>query len=453
MSVPFKKVLISIFFFSLLLFDYPISQNTYAASNPGDAAGTTQDTTTQEPSASVGVFIEGKDQTSVNENNALYVDGNKTSVNIEFKGTKGLGDMWLCPLTDQKKCKLNATNLRKVNEGDLSKPLKVCGAGDDALKGDKIGKKCKDDGSDYFHEGHAYRLGLYDDKEAQAQIMVAEFYVRHSVPKIKVEPLGSGNFKTLKVSLSGRRFKGNNKNNYQLFLEKTSNGQYDKEKCLTANDSGAKTLRIPEQAQDVNDILNASLEEANPVFKTFGVGDQNANPLLPGDYTLKVNEQVNEGDAHFWDSCSGGYTYVYVFLNLDKNGKLTIKDVLYDPNESDFEKIRKTFLVPNAPCEQWDDKKDSCLKVRTSIGDISVTPTGFISSLFSVILTIAGTGAFIIIVYSGYVFMTSRGDKEKVAAARDTLTSAILGLLFIIFSIIILETIGVDILKIPGLTR
>ena len=60
---------------------------------------------------------------------------------------------------------------------------------------------------------------------------------------------------------------------------------------------------------------------------------------------------------------------------------------------------------------------------------------------------------FLIIIYSGYVLATSQGNKEKIAAARETLTSAILGLLFIIFSIVILEIIGVDILRIPGLTR
>ena len=49
--------------------------------------------------------------------------------------------------------------------------------------------------------------------------------------------------------------------------------------------------------------------------------------------------------------------------------------------------------------------------------------------------------------------MVSRGDKEKLAGARETLTSAIVGLLFIVLSIVILEIIGVDILRIPGFSR
>ena len=46
--------------------------------------------------------------------------------------------------------------------------------------------------------------------------------------------------------------------------------------------------------------------------------------------------------------------------------------------------------------------------------------------------------------------MTSQGNPEAVKAATEQLTSAIIGLLFIILSFVILEIIGVDILKIPG---
>jgi len=46
--------------------------------------------------------------------------------------------------------------------------------------------------------------------------------------------------------------------------------------------------------------------------------------------------------------------------------------------------------------------------------------------------------------------MYSRGDKELISQARAQLTSAIIGLTFIILAYVILSVIGVDILKIPG---
>jgi hypothetical protein len=47
--------------------------------------------------------------------------------------------------------------------------------------------------------------------------------------------------------------------------------------------------------------------------------------------------------------------------------------------------------------------------------------------------------------------MTSGGDPRKAKAAKELLTSAIAGLLMIIFSVYILDLIGIRILNIPGL--
>jgi len=46
--------------------------------------------------------------------------------------------------------------------------------------------------------------------------------------------------------------------------------------------------------------------------------------------------------------------------------------------------------------------------------------------------------------------MTSQGDQEKIKAARERITSAIIGFLFLVFSLVLLEIIGVNILRIPG---
>ncbi len=67
-----------------------------------------------------------------------------------------------------------------------------------------------------------------------------------------------------------------------------------------------------------------------------------------------------------------------------------------------------------------------------------------------VILGLAGGIALLLIIYSGYKLMTSQGNPEAIQGARETLPSAIVGLLFIIFSMVILQVIGAGILGIPG---
>jgi len=73
-----------------------------------------------------------------------------------------------------------------------------------------------------------------------------------------------------------------------------------------------------------------------------------------------------------------------------------------------------------------------------------------LTTVFSIALSIAGVVALGLIIFSGYRLMISQGNPEQVKNAREQLTAAIIGLLFIIFSLVILQIIGFNILKIPG---
>lgn len=90
-------------------------------------------------------------------------------------------------------------------------------------------------------------------------------------------------------------------------------------------------------------------------------------------------------------------------------------------------------------------------KCPTAFGNLNISdPTEFLKALYSIILLIAGISAVGLIIYSGYILMVTGGDKTQVQKAREIITSAILGLLFIIFAIAIMEFIGISVLKIPG---
>lgn len=73
---------------------------------------------------------------------------------------------------------------------------------------------------------------------------------------------------------------------------------------------------------------------------------------------------------------------------------------------------------------------------------------GLINALLGIFLSISGGIAIILIIISGYRVMTSQGNPEKLQAAKEQLTAAIVGVLFVIFSLVILEVVGVDILNI-----
>lgn len=104
---------------------------------------------------------------------------------------------------------------------------------------------------------------------------------------------------------------------------------------------------------------------------------------------------------------------------------------------------------PQAPCVD----PPKCTMINTALGDFPTDPPGFIKMIFGIILSLSGGIAVVLIMISGYGLMFSGGNPEKVQASREQLTAAIVGLLFIIFSMSILQIIGVDILHIPGLTK
>jgi len=93
------------------------------------------------------------------------------------------------------------------------------------------------------------------------------------------------------------------------------------------------------------------------------------------------------------------------------------------------------------PCESEE--------IATAIGCV---PIGSEDDLFGFILGwaigIAGGIAFVLIIFAGFQIMTSAGDPKRLQAGRELLTSAIAGLMLIIFSTFILRLIGVDILGI-----
>jgi len=95
----------------------------------------------------------------------------------------------------------------------------------------------------------------------------------------------------------------------------------------------------------------------------------------------------------------------------------------------------------------------TCTKFASGVGDISPNISDFLGTILGLLLGISGGIAALLIIYSGYELGISQGNPEKIKAAKERLTAAIVGLLFIIFSTTILQIIGVDILHLGGFVK
>lgn len=88
--------------------------------------------------------------------------------------------------------------------------------------------------------------------------------------------------------------------------------------------------------------------------------------------------------------------------------------------------------------------------IWTAIGCISQDPRNLVSKLINFGIGISGGIALIIILASAFSLTVSQGDVKKTTDAKEWLTAAIIGLVFIILSVSILEFVGSTVLRIPG---
>jgi hypothetical protein len=113
--------------------------------------------------------------------------------------------------------------------------------------------------------------------------------------------------------------------------------------------------------------------------------------------------------------------------------------------------LADTGIVTCPSGDQGFDTAIGCVPFVNSSGEAN---TNSIAAFFLKWgLGVAGGVAFVLMVFAAFQIMTSSGDPRRLQAGKELLTSAIAGLLLIIFSVYILRIVGVDILKIPGLEQ
>jgi len=90
--------------------------------------------------------------------------------------------------------------------------------------------------------------------------------------------------------------------------------------------------------------------------------------------------------------------------------------------------------------------------IDTALGCIPIDTTDrLISWFFTNFMGIAGGIALLLMIYGAFQVVTSGGNPDKVKEGQAFVTSAVSGLLFMIFSLFLLRFIGVDLLGLPGL--
>jgi hypothetical protein len=133
--------------------------------------------------------------------------------------------------------------------------------------------------------------------------------------------------------------------------------------------------------------------------------------------------------------------------------------VFFDPVEvkgQTFKAVPQFKLCSMIPSSNTTARGDcaSCLGnegVWTAIGCLHFDPKTLVNDSLKIGIGIGGGLALLLMIYGAFLVATSAGDPEAAQKGKEVFGGAIAGLLFIIFSAVILKIIGVDILQIPGL--
>lgn len=85
--------------------------------------------------------------------------------------------------------------------------------------------------------------------------------------------------------------------------------------------------------------------------------------------------------------------------------------------------------------------------VKSGLGCLPTDPQAFINTATPWAIGISSGIAFLLGLYGALMIVISAGDPEKMQAGKEIITSAVAGLLLIVFAVFILRIIGVDVLK------
>ncbi len=92
-------------------------------------------------------------------------------------------------------------------------------------------------------------------------------------------------------------------------------------------------------------------------------------------------------------------------------------------------------------------------QIKTAIGCIPTEPSALVGGLLRFAAGGAGGIALLLMIFGAFRMVTSAGNPESLKAGQEQFTAAVIGLLFIIFAVLLLQIIGVDILGLPGFTK
>lgn len=112
-------------------------------------------------------------------------------------------------------------------------------------------------------------------------------------------------------------------------------------------------------------------------------------------------------------------------------------------------KIDETTNLPPTPYPGHQYTFLGCLGGLTSFTEGGSAGT-VVQAILNIVFSIVGGIAFLYLLYGSFIIATSQSDPERLNYGRRLITGAIIGLVFALSSVLIMNFIATNVLKVPG---
>lgn len=220
----------------------------------------------------------------------------------------------------------------------------------------------------------------------------------------------------------------------------------------TTDSGGQWQTATPEFLGNIQSVTFTAPNFDTKIIQQRGIGGcsscTEASCQWQGDNPTYVTLQSGGGQPLGWDCINPTGTTPDTKCNQVAGGQFTTQEECFQSPQCTV-----TLTPTSIPGKGSGPLKDcpGGKGIDTAIGCIPIESTdSFIGFILRWAIGVGGGIAFLLIVFAGFQIMTSAGNPERLQAGRELLTSAIAGLILLIFSVFILRVIGVDILGLPG---
>ncbi|GEM_PF-5882607 len=320
---------------------------------------------------------------------------NAQKVKVTWTGLPNSGSFEVCYNNEGDDCQDVSVSNGKVS-------LDVCAM--------DAGVAWKCEGEQWFHAQNDYKVFLHEKNNNltfPATFPIANYYPRASV----FQEQGRAGALTVQVQGCRHPCSKDFRNDYDIVLG-TRNDE---------NDEGCHDEQVKDTLHAENDGFDRKTIDALPA----------------GLYCLYIED----------NEAGGQFEFFRFNFEISEDGHIAAMEKIKDPSGADGEPETTgggggSGVAGENPCGTAGGDCD------TALGNIPSDGTTFIAKILEIGLGIAGAIALIFMVIGSIRVLTSSGDQQRLNGGREQIIAAIAGLLFIVFSVLILQFIDSNLINV-----